>query len=498
MSDPTSFLPQALHSAEQVRELDRLCMDEFDIRGWELMQKAGAAAFEVLTTTWPKARNILVLCGGGNNGGDGYVLARLAYESGYNVRLLQFGDHSKLKGDAKTAADALLSSGLIPEPCQNIIWGDTDVVVDALLGTGLDRDITGELRALIEAVSGSGIPVLSIDIPSGLHADTGQDMGATVSASVTITFIGLKLGLFTHQGRKYAGKIIYDDLDTPGELRQKLDPLAVRMDYDLFSSVMTKRSATAHKGHFGHVLIIGGDAGFTGAIHMAGEAAARTGAGLVSLATRNSHAAMINTARPELMSHGVENPDELIPLLERATVVAIGPGLGQSAWACSMFSKVLEFNRPMVVDADALNLLAQEPCHRSDWILTPHPGEAARLSGVTPGDIQKDRVDAATRLQKKYGGIIVLKGSGTLVLDMNKHCFICSDGNPGMASGGMGDVLTGIIAGLIAQKVPLDVAAKMGVCLHARAGDRAAADGEIGLLASDLMPWIRSLVNPSS
>lgn len=232
-----------------------------------------------------------------------------------------------------------------------------------------------------------------------------------------------------------------------------------------------------------------------GAVRLAGEAAVRTGSGLVSIATRPDHAAVIAAARPELMCHGVGGACDLRPLLQRASIVAIGPGLGQSAWARDLLAAVLQTSLPLVVDADALNLLAQEPVSRHQWVLTPHPGEAARLLAVTLEQIQGDRIHAVTALQQRYGGVSVLKGMGSLVCTPSSIS-VCDAGNPGMASGGMGDVLTGIIAGLLAQGLSLDNAACVGVYIHAKAGDRAAQEGERGLLASDLMPYLRTLLNP--
>lgn len=269
-------------------------------------------------------------------------------------------------------------------------------------------------------------------------------------------------------------------------------PTPTQMSWDQF--VLPPRSSTAHKGDFGHVLVIGGDRGMSGALRLAGEAALRTGAGLVSAATRADHAAGISVARPELMSHGVETVAQLSPLLKRATVLAVGPGLGQGEWSQKLFSVVLESSLPMVVDADALNLLAAEPSHRDNWILTPHVGEAARLLNQTAEQVESDRVAAAVALQKKYGGVVVLKGAGTVVLDTEGEIAICSEGNPGMASGGMGDVLTGVIAGLLAQGCSLSEAARQGVCLHAHAADLAAQEGQRGLLASDLFLYLRRLL----
>jgi len=459
------------------------------------MERAGAAAFDVMITLWPDTKRISVVCGSGNNGGDGYVIARLVHEAGLPVQVLHTGSLSQLKSDAKTAADNLIKAGIKPEKYSTGKLTQADLIVDALLGTGLDREVTGEMKTIIDDINHSGIPVFSIDIPSGLNADTGSIMGSAIKAEATVTFIGLKQGLFTGEGPAYTGKIFFNDLNVPPEIYKQITPSALRINLENQLPLLPKRSQSAHKGNFGHVLIVGGDLGYSGAALMAAESAARAGAGLVSLATRGQHAIQISTARPEIMAHGVEQAAQLSGLLKQATVIAIGPGLGLSEWALMLFGRVLDTRLPLVVDADALNLLAQEPVRNDRWILTPHPGEAARLLNCSSTEIQHDRFAAVKELQQRYGGVIVLKGSGTLVIDPSGQVAGCSDGNPGMATGGMGDVLTGVIAGLLAQGLAPADAARLGVCVHAAAGDEAAKAGERGMLATDLMPWLRRLVN---
>ena len=290
---------------------------------------------------------------------------------------------------------------------------------------------------------------------------------------------------------------VFDGLQVPDAVYQQV-PADVRLlsEPDL-GRLAAPRRRGSHKGDFGHVLVVGGSEGKSGAAILAARAAARSGAGLVTVATRPEHAALSAATRPELMCHGVEKPQQLDPLLHRASVVAIGPGLGQGRWGRSLLGRILQTKLPLVVDADALNLLAAEPTERDDWILTPHPGEAARLLAGTTGQIQADRFLAVARLQQRFGGVAVLKGSGTLIQGRaSRPPAVCSQGNPGMASGGMGDVLTGVIGGLVAQGFEPEEAACIGVCLHAAAADRAAEAGERGLLAADLMPAIRCLVNP--
>lgn len=491
----TDRLPHALYRAEQVRALDRAAIDGHGIPGSELMERAGAAAFAWLRERWPEARRICVLAGAGNNGGDGYVIARLALAQGLAVRLLCLGEHGRLRGEALTAADAFANAGGRAEPFSRLP-ADSDLIVDALLGTGLERPVEGGWAEAIAQINRHKAPVLAVDIPSGLHADTGRVLGIAVEADATISFIGLKQGMFTGRGREQCGIIRFDGLEVPAAIYRTEVLSARRTDWPKSQALLPKRRAVAHKGDCGRVLIIGGAPGMSGAVRLAGEAALRTGAGLVTLATHPEHAALLNLTRPELMVQAVTEPTGLDALLARADVVAIGPGLGQGTWGATLLGELLDradgSHGPLIVDADALNLLARSPRRRDDWVLTPHPGEAARLlaSGIT--GVEDDRFAAARTLQQRYGGVIVLKGAGTLVQGFgHRPVSICSEGNPGMASGGMGDALTGIIAALTAQGMEPETAAEAGVCLHAAAGDCAAEAGERSLLASDLIAALR-------
>jgi len=491
----TGMLPRNLYHAAQVRELDRTAIETFSVPGLTLMERAGAAAYDLLCKSWPEAEVITVVCGIGNNGGDGYVLARLALQAGKTVRLLQLGDVQKIKGDARTNYERFAEAGGEIQPFKMLTEG-SDVIIDGIFGTGLEREVAGEWRQAIEAINHSASSVLALDIPSGLHSDSGQVLGAAVKADATISFIGLKRGQFTGAGPEQCGQILFDDLDVPEAVYQAEQPTAKRIEWPLLKTLLGRRARDAHKGDFGHVLVIGGDHGFSGAARMAGEAALRTGAGLVSIATRPEHAALLNVVRPELMCHGVADAKALVPLLQRATVIAVGPGLGQTSWGQALLNAALETKLPLIADADALNQLAVDPTQRDNWILTPHPGEAARLLGVTSADIQSNRFQSAQALQEKYGGVVVLKGAGTLVTaGAAEPIMVCSAGNPGMATGCMGDLLTGIIAGMVAQGLSLSDAAAAGVCLHAAAADRAAQAGERGLLANDLQIELRLLLN---
>lgn len=491
----TEKLPHALYTAAQVRELDRIAIEEFEIPGDLLMERAGAAAYRQIRQRWPQARDITVVVGTGNNGGDGFVVARLGQQAGLKVRVLQLGDVNKISGSARLHLERFRQAGGEIEEFHELPL-KTDLIVDGIFGTGLERDVSGYWADAVQLINRHRAPVLALDIPSGLHADHGQVLGDAVMADVTVTFIGLKRGQFTGEGPACCGELLFDALEVPARIYGRQLHGARRLDWQSRVGQIGRRSRTAHKGHFGHVLVIGGDHGFGGAARLAAEAAARVGAGLVSVATRTEHVAPILSARPELMAHGVDSAEQLEPLLRKASVIAIGPGLGQGDWGRALWHKVRETARPLVVDADALNLLAEDPMRRDDWVLTPHPGEAARLLGVCAVDARDDRFGTLDALVKRFGGKMVLKGAGTLThVTTNKPPGVCSDGNPGMASGGMGDVLTGIIAGLLAQGWHLDDAVEHGVCLHAAAADRAAKDGERGLLASDLFAHLRPLLN---
>ena len=494
----TDRLPYALYRAEQVRELDRTAIEDHGIPGEELMESAGRAAYELLRGRWPDAREITVVCGAGNNGGDGYVVARLARTDGLKARVIQLGDEQRLRGDALTMATRYREGNGTVEAFQRVPEG-TDLIVDAILGTGLEREVTGAWAEVIDAINAHPAPVLAIDIPSGLHSDLGRVLGTAVKAEATVSFIGLKQGMFTGAGPDCCGEILFDGLQVPAVVYSGQVLSARRLDWTKLRGLLDRRPRDANKGSFGHVLVVGGAPGFSGAARLTGEGALRTGAGLVTVATHPKHAAFLNLNRPELMCAGVEGPAQLEPFLERATVVAVGPGLGQGSWGKQLLGWVLGSGLPLVVDADALNLLAESPTVHDNWVLTPHPGEAGRLLGVDTGAIQSDRYGSVRRLHERFGGIAVLKGAGTLVQGpSHRPTGVCDGGNPGMATAGTGDLLTGMIAALIAQGLALEDAAAAGVCLHAAAGDAAARGGERGLLASDLFEQIRVLVNPAA
>ena len=484
-------LPITLYRTEQVRELDRIAIHERGIPGFELMSRAGYEVFQCIRHKWPDILSIAVFCGAGNNAGDGYIVARLALEAGLTANVYSLSDPVNLKGDAHIAYQSYVEGMGTVIPFQGEENIDDDVIVDALLGTGLDRPVTGLYALAIQVINKSPAYVVAVDSPSGLNADTGNVMGCAVKADYTVTFIGLKKGLFTGQAADYCGEISYSSLAVPDTVFQAVSSSVLRV----VKTPLPRRDRCSHKGNYGHVLIVGGDWGYSGAARLAGEAALRVGAGLVSIATRPEHAGLMNLNRPELMCHGVANAGQLAALFEKASVIVIGPGLGQSDWAKELFMATIKAKKPLIIDADALNLLANSSEKKPDWILTPHPGEAARLLCCSTAEIQQDRFASVSAIQAKYDGIAILKGTGTLIASTDEIA-VCTTGNPGMASGGMGDVLSGVIAGLLAQNLSLKNAAHQGAYLHGHAADLAVEkDGERGLLASDLMTYLRLLVN---
>ncbi|NNC66771.1 MAG: NAD(P)H-hydrate dehydratase [Gammaproteobacteria bacterium] len=483
-----------VYLTDQVRELDRTAIEEFNISSFTLMQRAAEATFSEIKQAWPKANHIIVLAGTGNNGGDGYVIASLALAAKFKVEVIQVGDHAKLQGDAKKAHDLFVEKSGLCTVFDEKEFSNCDVIVDALLGTGLTRAVKGDYATAIELANHHAAPILSVDIPSGLNANNGCPLGVVIQAETTVTFVGMKLGLLTASGRQYSGKIIFNNLQIPKEVYQSMSATCQSIQLIDLQSKLGKRDADAHKGDFGRVLVVGGNAGMAGSVMLAAEAAARSGSGLVSVATLPQHATAGLQSCREIMVHGVSSVKELNPLLKQATVVAIGPGLGQDSWAKKLLARIVEFDIPMVVDADALNLLAAEPMQKKSWILTPHPGEAARLLKSSTDEVQENRLRSVQDLQKNYGGVAVLKGSGTLIA-VEDDTSICIAGNPGMATGGMGDVLTGIIAGLMAQGLSNYDAARFGVQLHAQSADLVAEEGMRGMLASDLFVPLRRLVN---
>lgn len=488
-------LSRKLYTASQIRAIEQRVIYELGIPGYTLMSRAGQAAFEQCSAMLKPGATVLVLVGPGNNGGDGYVVARLLRQANYTVELLSLASDRAPQGDAAIAQQAWLAAGGRIEAFHGELPEAADLIIDAVLGTGLERPLTGDFLLAVQLINEHRAAVLAVDLPTGLHSETGMPMGAVVFADETVTYIGLKLGMFVGMGLDACGSVVLDDLDIPEYVFETVEPPVSRLLPDEAAHYLPVRRQTSHKGDFGHVVVLGGDRGMSGAARMCAEAALRVGSGLVTVATHLQHAALINLTRPELMTHAVETPGQVHAAFERATVIAMGPGMGTGPWSMGCFMQTIGLELPMVVDAGALTLLAQEPRRSDNWILTPHPGEAARLLDTTVAEIQSDRIRAAQELRLKFGGVAVLKGAGTVIAGPG-GVYLSDAGNPGMSTGGMGDVLTGVIAGLLAQGLYAEVAACVAVMVHGRAGDQAAGHHPRGLLATDLMPFLRRLVNP--
>jgi hydroxyethylthiazole kinase-like uncharacterized protein yjeF len=484
-----------LFDVAAARRIDAQASAALGDGGASLMAQAGQAAWHCLLERWPQAQRICVVVGAGNNGGDGYVLARLARQSGRQVQVLRLVTDAAATPLAQAALQAWLAAGGQVEVFTDAL-PHADVLVDALYGLGLNRAPSGPAQALIEAINAACVPVLSLDVPSGVDADSGAVAGAAVRASVTLQFIVRHRGLYTGDALEHIGGRRLAPLQLPDAADAGVLPAACSWQQARLAAQLPARRANTHKGESGHVLCVGGNRGSGGAVMLASEAALRTGAGLVSVATQSAHIFPLLARLPEAMVHAVEDAQDLQALLPRAKVVAIGPGLGQDDWAHELWRQVLGSGKPLVIDADALNLLARNPQPLDDAILTPHPGEAARLLGCSTAQIQADRYGSAQSLAERFHAVVVLKGAGSVVAAPGQRPRVIAAGNPGMAVGGMGDLLTGIIAALRAQGLDAFDAASSGALLHGLAGDAAAREGQRGLLPTDLLVPLRRLVNP--
>lgn len=488
-------LPYSVWPAQAVAQLEQQGADALGITLYELMLRAGQAAYEHLTAHWPEASHWLILCGHGNNGGDGYVLARLGQAAGKTVTLLACESEKALPEEAQRARGAWLDAGGEIHAADAVWPEQIDVIVDALLGTGSHRAPEEPYATLIQRANAHAAPKLAIDMPSGLSARNGTAPGEVINASHTLSVVALKPGQITGKARDYIGELYYADLGLAAFLAGEGAPIA-RYDASALTRWLKPRKPTSHKGSHGRLLVVGGDAGTAGAVRMTAEAALRSGSGLVRVLTHKDNIIPILTARPEIMVDELTD-ERLTEALEWADVIAIGPGLGQREWGKRALKQVAGSEKPMLWDADALNLLAISAEKRQNRIITPHPGEAARLLNTETSEIESDRLHAAQTLAQRYGGVVVLKGAGTLIASEQGEMAFADVGNAGMASGGMGDLLSGIIASLVGQKLTLFDAACAGCVAHGAAADAVAAErGTRGMLATDLLDLLWQFVNP--
>jgi len=486
------------YSINKIRRIEKIASKIFKIAPGTLMYRAGKSIFSEIKVRWPKIKNVTIICGNGNNAGDGYVVAFLAHRAKYKVKILQISKNDKLIGPALKAAKICKKLGIMTLSyisAQELL--DSDLIIDGLIGIGLHGTVNEEFKKLFYLINNCQIPILSIDIPSGVNGDSGEVIDIAIKANVTVTFIGIKVGMLLSDARDYTGEIIVNNLNLPKKIFDLVPPSGEKLCIELEKHLLSPRKRNVHKGNFGRILVVGGNHGMGGAVRMTGEALLAVGAGLVSIITRPMNAMAINIARPEILSYGIDYDYKAIyQLIKRASIIIIGPGMGTSVWSQQLFDLIIKSSVPMLIDADGLNILATRKLYSDNWILTPHLYEAARLLNEENVYVKNNKLEAAKKIQKKFGGVIVLKGSGTIIIGQDNQVAICDNGNPGMAVAGMGDVLSGIIAGLLAQNLNFLEAAKLGVLLHAIAGDLVSIrDGEIGISAMDIIPMSRFLVN---
>ena len=494
-----SIAEQYIYDPSTVAEVDNKAIHEFSMPGIELMEKAAAYAFQCSQECFPNIDSIQIFCGSGNNAGDAYLFGCYAIDHGITTSVIYLSNPKTLKGDAYSAYQRYKAKeGKLIQWNENINI-NCDLIIDGIFGIGINRPVKGTFLKAIELINQNSSPVLSLDIPSGLSGENGKIMGTSVRADITITFVGKKIGLYINDGPKVNKRIKFSNLDIPEDCFEKAQPILEETNESHISQILRQRKKDSHKGNFGHVLVVGGNHGMGGAVRITAEAALRTGAGLVSVITRSENAQTILKIRPEIMAHAIESDHKNLPhIIDSVDVIAIGPGLGQDQWAKGLYDSVLESNKPLILDADALNILAQNPQQKEDWVLTPHPGEAARLLACSNSEIQSDRLKSLKNLCDAFGGVVLLKGQNTLIGRKATIPHMISAGNPGMSTAGMGDLLTGIISALYAQfrDQDLQLLTSVSALIHSTAGDRAARSGERGIIATDLFVELKDLLNP--
>jgi NAD(P)H-hydrate epimerase len=488
---------------EIVREIDARSIEKHGIPGLLLMENAGRMAADVVLEEFPQVRTAAVFAGGGNNGGDGFVIARHLIGQGIGVKTYLAVSSAKYKGDALSNLKALRKSGgeIIELGGSLRKYTEADIIVDALFGTGLDREVEGFNRKIIDFMNARPVPRLAVDLPSGIDANTGFPLGAAVRADVTVTFVMPKIGISIYPGLGYAGRIFVADITTPKYLEDDV-PYELLTNVSV-SGILKPRLPDTHKGTYGHLFILAGTPGKTGAATLASLGALRVGTGLVTVGIPASLNDIMEVKTTEAMTEPLPETDlrTLGPMsVKRAkeiiankkTALAIGPGISTTEETRGFLYEMIRSSEiPCVIDADALTLIAEEPGillkAKAPLVLTPHPGEMSRLAGIPTDEIERDRLGVSLEFASRYKVILVLKGARSLVTTPGGRVYVNTSGNPGMASGGMGDVLTGIIGGFLAQRIPPEDAARLGVFVHGLAGDIAARErGQAGIIAGDL------------
>ncbi|WP_017443728.1 bifunctional ADP-dependent NAD(P)H-hydrate dehydratase/NAD(P)H-hydrate epimerase [Gayadomonas joobiniege] len=490
----TQNLPERLFTAAQVAHAEKMMQQNNQVDLYQLMKKAAVALFEVICACQAPHKQLAILLGKGNNAGDGLAVAQLALMAGWRVTLLPMPGCANWQGAAGQAYADLSSGGQWANP-NDADFSQFEIVLDAVCGIGFKYEFSDEWRDILKRVNQAATCVVSADIPSGLNANNGYAVTGTLKASHTVTFLAVKPGLLTGDAKDYVGQIHFAGLDVQDEVVRYNRSYFHRLDFNQLKQSIPARAANSHKGDFGRVLCIGGDKGMSGAIRLAALGALRAGAGTVTVLTHPDNYGLVAGGQPELMVLAANGlTPQVKKQIEQADCILIGPGLNTGGFANGLMQYICGLPQAKVVDADALNWLAANPQKQHNWILTPHPGEAGRLLKLTTARVQQSRFDVASEIQARYGGVCILKGAGSIVSN-EYNSAICTLGNPGMAAGGMGDLLAGICIALLGQKFSLQRAAEIAVCVHAKAGDLAARKGQRGMIASDLLPFVRQLLN---
>ena len=513
-----------LVTAWQMSQMDKKTIEAYGIPGAVLMENAGRGATRVLYSKFGdlKDKKIGIIAGRGNNGGDGFVIARYLANNNINATIYLLADKSDVKGDAALNLDLLEDIDVPVIEIKNqkellhhkSAMTNCDIWVDAIFGTGLNSEVTGFFKSVIQFINSINRPVLSIDIPSGLHPDTGQPLGVCINADVTATFAFAKIGHMTFPGVMHCGNLEIIDIGIPPHIAREALPSVHLLTPEIISGSFRPRSVNAHKGTTGHLLVVAGSKGKTGAAVLTAMAAMRSGAGLVTSGAPASLAPIIETMHREAMTLPLPETKEaalsksafdvILEAMASKQCLALGPGIGTDKQTADLVHRLLEGSTiPVVLDADGLNCIADNPKlllnMKAPAILTPHPGEMSRLTGESADTIQKNRIKTAKNFAKKYKVVLVLKGARTVIAHPDGEVFINPTGGPAMASGGMGDVLTGMIAGLLTQGYSPTEAAHAGVYLHGLIGDTLAEiNGPVGISASDIIEKIPSFIKMSA
>jgi len=509
-----------LVTADEIREMDRQTIESFGLPGRVLMENAGRGAARVLMKNFPEltSKRVAIAAGRGNNGGDGFVIARYLAYAGVSVTVYLLSESSRLSGDAADNFNLLASLGISVKEItneENFNQVKTEMAhhqlwVDAIFGTGLNSDVKGFFKSVINYINELNIPALSVDIPSGLHADSAKPCGACIRADITVTFAFAKIGHIQLPGADYTGELHIIDIGIPPHIVENVPPQHHLITKDTVKSLIIPRACDIHKGGTGHVLVLAGSPGKTGAAALAAMSALRSGAGLVTLGIPEKLNSVVESQALEVMTialAGTETGalsdasiDTVLSLLENKKCLAFGPGIGTHPKTKQLVMRLIrECPVPMIIDADGLNNLADNPeilnNRKSEVILTPHPGEMARMLNTTPKNVQENRISSARKFSEKYNVHLVLKGARTLIAHPDGHVFINPTGNPGMASAGMGDVLTGMIAGFVSQGYSPGTAAHLAVYLHGDAADKVAVlKGPYGYISSDIMDKLPEVI----